>query len=345
MMQGQTVDVSPWEQTVAWVYPRIRFDPLPVIQDYSAYTSSLDQLDASYLASSEAPRFILVQPGMAVDGRNPAFEPPTTQVAIDCRYHQVAGSPVWQLLERGSDRCEQPHYLGTVSTGFGHWVGVPTALPGHAVVARFQLSLGWFFSLESLVFKPPTVYMQYDGSRLNSWRFIAATATDLHLLQAPSTLGYYRGFVPPPVTSLRFTVAGGSPTTTGVRVSFYQVPERPAPGGNGEVLPPLVTKVLRPVNGGTVKGTVPLAASATDYFGVATVDFYLSGPSFSDRPIGAGVRSLFGWLALWNTTTVANGEYTLHSVVSDSIGRTTQSSSVTVTVANPANSVSSSASG
>ncbi len=334
MMQGQTVDVSPWEQNVAWAYPRIRFDPLPVIQDYSAYTPSLDQLDANYLASADAPRFILRQPGMAADGRNPAFEPPTTQVEIDCRYHQVAGDVQWQLLERGEDRCGQLRYLETVSTGFGHWVAVPPATPGDAVIARFRLSLGWFSSLEALVFKPGSVYMQYDGSPLNSWRFITATAPDLHLLRAPSTLNYYRGFVPPPVSSLRFTVAGGYPTESGVKVSFYRLHEKSAPGGNGEVLPPLVTKMLRPANGETVKGTVLLDAKATDYFALTGVHFYLSGPSFSDRLIGQGVQSLYGWLALWNTTKLANGTYTLHSVVNDSIGRTDQSDNITVTVSN-----------
>ncbi len=63
MMRGRTVDVSPWEQTVIWAYPQIRFDPLPVIQDYTAFTSSLDRTDAEYLASSDAPQFILPRTG------------------------------------------------------------------------------------------------------------------------------------------------------------------------------------------------------------------------------------------------------------------------------------------
>ena len=69
LMQGNTVAVSPWQVSVIWARPGIRFDPLPVLQDYSAFTSSLDQLDSTFLASSRAPRYILRQPLAVIDGR------------------------------------------------------------------------------------------------------------------------------------------------------------------------------------------------------------------------------------------------------------------------------------
>jgi hypothetical protein len=219
MMRGQTVDVSPWEQTVTWAYPAIRFDPLPVIQDYSAYTPSLDQLDASYLQSPDAPRFILRQP-WAVDGRNPAYEPPDTQLAIECYYRQVAvDTALWQLLQRGADRCGPPRPLGTVATGFDHWVAVPKAPLGTAVVARFHLSQGWFTDLEAVLFKPPNVLMDHnDGQQY--WRFVTATAPDLHVLHPASTLGYSLPFAPVSVGRLRFIDGRAGDLT----VSFYEIP-------------------------------------------------------------------------------------------------------------------------
>jgi hypothetical protein len=342
LMQGQTVDVSPSEQNVAWAYPKIRFDPLPVIQDYSAYTPSLDLLDARYLASSEAPRFILRQPGLAIDGRDPAFEPPATQIAIECRYRQVAGDLSWQLLERGADRCGPPRSLGVVATGFDHWLTVPAAPAGDAIVARFQLSLGWLSSLEAVSFKPAAnVYIHYNGSRKNSWRFLPSTASDPHLLQAASTLGYYGGalghyieFTPVPMTSLRFSIAGGHPTKAGVKVRFYEVHIAPVAGGNGEVLPSSVTKVLRPANGTRVTGIVPLDASVADYLKVTRVAFYLTGASGHAILIGTGHLSTVGWRTQWNTTNMADGTYTLQSVVHDASGGSSRSKSITVTVSN-----------
>ena len=334
LMQGQTVDVSPWEQNIAWAYPKIRFDPLPVIQDYSAYTPSLDQLDVNYLASSDAPRFILRQPGQAIDGRDPTFEPPGTQLAIECRYYPVAENASWQLLERGNDRCGPLRPLDTVTTGFRHWVTVPTPTAGNAVVARFQLSLGLLYNLENVLFKPENVSIQYNGKAKNTWRFVAATAPDPHLLQAASTLGYPSRFTPIPLTSLRFSIAGGYPTSTGVTVRFYEVHVAPVTGGIGQVLPPTNTKVVLPANGTTVSGTVPLAATSGTSLKVTKVQFKLTGASGHAELIATGTLSIAGWVALWNTATVANGRYMLQSVVSYASGKSSESKSITVTVSN-----------
>ena len=162
LMRGQTVDVSPQEQSAAWAYPEVHFDPLPVIQNYSVYTSYLDQLDRSFLTTPEAPRFILRSPG-AIDGRNPAFEPPATQLAIECRYNQVMATTTWQLLERGGNRCGPMRSLGTVTTSFNHWVAVPTASPGESVVAIFHLPLGLWWTVQTILFKPPNLFMGYNG--------------------------------------------------------------------------------------------------------------------------------------------------------------------------------------
>lgn len=222
LLRGQTVDVSPQEQSAAWAYPEVLFDPLPVIQDYSAYTSSLDQLDRSYLTTPDAPRFILRNPG-AIDGRNPAFEPPATQLAIECRYRQVMATDRWQLLERGRDRCGRMRALGTVATGFNHWVAVPAAPPGASVVATFHLSLGAFWTLQSILYRPPNLFMGYneDGEY---WRFVAATAPELHVLRAASTLSYSPPFVPVTTKRLRFFIKGRSESQSGIRVTFYEIP-------------------------------------------------------------------------------------------------------------------------
>ncbi len=223
MMRGRTVDVSPWEQTVIWAYPAIHFDPLPVIQDYSAYTSSLDHLDANYLRSSDAPHFILRQP-WATDARNPSFEPPDTQLAIECSYHQVAVDPLWQLLERQTDRCGSLRPIGTVTTESNRWVVVPTAPTGDAIVARFQLYQGWFFQIRAVAFKPPNVFMENDHGQ--EWRFVAATAPDLHVLQPASTLGYSLSFLPVSVGRLRFVNGWAGDLS----VSFYEIPLARATG-------------------------------------------------------------------------------------------------------------------
>jgi len=214
LMRNHTVDISPWEQTVAWAYPRIRFDPLPVIQDYSAYTPSLDQLDVNYLASSDAPRFILRQPGQAIDGRDPAFEPPATQLAIECRYHQVSGNGSWQLLERGAtaaDRCGRSVRSQPASAVGSRYPLRPLAMPSWLVstVIGVVVQAGG----SSLQARECKCSIQRQPAKLVALRYRYRSRSPL--LQAPSTSGYYSAFSPVRLTSLRFTIERGYPRQRG----------------------------------------------------------------------------------------------------------------------------------
>ena len=50
--------------------------------------------------------------------------------------------------------------------------------------------------------------------------------------------------------------------------------------------------------------------------------------------IATGTPTIYGWLASWNTTSVANGTYTLQSVASYAGGVSGTSPGITVTVSN-----------
>jgi len=230
LMKGKTVAVSPWEDTAIWAHPRIRFDPLPVLQDYNAYTVSLDQLDVRFLRSSSAPQYILRRPLDRVDARNPAFDPPATQLAIECRYREVAADSTWQLLEHQANRCGHAQQLGTVVTGVGQWVTVPSAPPGDEIVASFDLADDFWSKLETFLYKPPNVFLFFNDAE---WRFVPATGPDLHVLRASSGLGYAPTFVPVPAARLRFSIDGESPGNSGIRISFYEIPMTAANGSAG----------------------------------------------------------------------------------------------------------------
>ena len=210
-MGGQTVDVEPYEQTVAWTYPQLKWDPLPAIQDYAAYTGSLDQLDARFVDSSKAPRFILRQPSsITIDGRIAAFDPPATQLAIQCNYRQVSANASWQLLERSHDRCGAPERMSTVSARFGEEMHVPAAAPGQMMVASFDLHLSLLWHLLDRAYKGPMILVQVNGAALGN-RFIVGTAESLHGLRPAASLGYSPPFAPPTIDSMTFVCHGGVP--------------------------------------------------------------------------------------------------------------------------------------
>jgi hypothetical protein len=96
-------------------------------------------------------------------------------------------------------------------------------------------------------------------------------------------------------------------------------------------LPPN-TLVLEPANGYHVVGHQYLAASAFAAVGLRKVEFSISGDG---RTVNArATLSFYGWLAVWNTKSVPNGMYTVHSVAYGNNGLVTVSPGVAVEVRN-----------
>ena len=114
---------------------------------------------------------------------------------------------------------------------------------------------------------------------------------------------------------------GISTTSAGVRVTVDNLP--------------LHTQVLVPPSGGTLSGsTAILDASAGGTSDVTGVQFVVTGGDLSDQVVGTATLTVDGWIAAWNTTTVANGAYTLQSVATEVGGTTATSPEIPVTVSN-----------
>jgi lysophospholipase L1-like esterase len=98
--------------------------------------------------------------------------------------------------------------------------------------------------------------------------------------------------------------------------------------------PPPTTSVLVPSGGTILSGNAVLDATAADVGGVAGVKFTLTGGSLDQTVVGTAVRTIYGYVLILNTTTVANGSYTLQSAASDTAGNTGYSPGVPVTINN-----------
>jgi hypothetical protein len=79
---------------------------------------------------------------------------------------------------------------------------------------------------------------------------------------------------------------------------------------------------------GEVSGTISITADANDNAGVAGVQFLLNGANLGAEDVNAA------YSISWNTTTVANGIYTLTAKARDAAGNSTTSTEVVVTVNN-----------
>ena len=70
--------------------------------------------------------------------------------------------------------------------------------------------------------------------------------------------------------------------------------------------------------------------------GVARVQFVLTGGTYTESVIGTATPSIYGFIYIWNTTSVPGGTYTLQSLVTDKDATTAYSAGITVTVDNTA---------
>lgn len=106
----------------------------------------------------------------------------------------------------------------------------------------------------------------------------------------------------------------------------------------GSSAPDIFISVVRPSNGATLSGGFLLdARSGMSLFGkppVVRVVFRLSGGGLRNQSICSGASGFGGWICYWNTSSVANGRYTLQSVAYDAAGMSVRSKSISLSVKN-----------
>jgi len=177
------------------------------------------------------------------------------------------------------------------------WLDAVAQSPVGVASVRFEVSGGLVSDL------------MVDGSTDTEWGWIGAWDTT----DVPN--GTYT------LQSVATDNDGTSTTSAGVTVTVDN--------------PGLHTQVLVPVSGASLTGpSAVLDASAAGTADITGVQFLVSGGSLSDDVVGTATLTLYGWIVLWDTTSVPNGAYTLESVATEAGGTTATSTGVTVTVGN-----------
>ena len=226
-LQGKTVHVDPWETSVMWAYPELRWQPLPAFQSTVASTSALDRENADVLAGPAAPERILREVPGGRDGRNPDFESPAATMAMLCNYRELATSDRWQVLGRAQPRCGAAAPAGSARVKPGAWVDVPASGAGAELVfARVRgVDASLLAPVVALLYKAPETFMETDdGSR---FRLVPETADGPLLMAASAELGLNPSFgFSRQIHRFRLTQQRtlGLPGLDGVEVDFFRVP-------------------------------------------------------------------------------------------------------------------------
>ncbi len=219
VLRSGTVHVAPWEAGVVWAYD-LDWDPLPVFQQYSAYTKRLDELNAAKLESTTAPDHILWQnttifdpnsinyPG-AIDARWPAFESPKQMVQMFCRYQALSWNEEWAVLRHGPDRCGRERPLRTVETGNGESVPLPRVRRNEALLVRVDgLAVEGIEKVRTMLLHAQNRHVIFQA---NLWNIVGDTADDGLLLRVPRWADYPG----------KFALDSGSPTIGFERIGGF----------------------------------------------------------------------------------------------------------------------------
>jgi hypothetical protein len=230
LLRGRSVAIDPWEISVAWAY-ELDWSPLPVFQNYSAYTRKLDELNAETVENPDGPEVILRQnpggPGpwgaRSNEGRLPAWDPPLQNEAITCNFVPVHTTLSWQVLGRVENRCLEPELISEGTAQAGEEIEIPQSGPNAFVVLDLSgAGIEGFEKLKSMLWKPP-VRTAVLNSGEATYRLIPGTSGDGLIVSRSKSLASSGAFEQlPELHHLRIEGVG---RTLGLK--FYRVKVKP----------------------------------------------------------------------------------------------------------------------
>jgi hypothetical protein len=233
-LDGHTVAVEPWETGAAWAY-ELDWQPQPVFQNYSAYTSGLDRLNAAAIEDPDGPERLLRDAPQAVvaefptpdlDNRFGGWDPPEQARAVLCNFVPLFSDERWQVLGRVPDRCGPERSLGTVEAAAGAAVPVPRPSPESVVYVRIGgVGVGGLERVQTFLFHAGSRHATVNGTA--RYRLVPETAGDGLLLRGAPGVAETGPFDPLP-EARTLAVDGGDDRVT---YSFYEMRVGPARAG------------------------------------------------------------------------------------------------------------------
>jgi hypothetical protein len=183
MLRGHTVDILPWDDSLAYVYG-LQWNPAPMFQTITAYTPYLDGVNARHYSSGNTPDFVLYRPE-AKDGRYPFFDEPLALMALACNYVHVGNDASFFILQRrSSDVCDHMDLLAIDEIKFGQPIQVPT-IAQTPVIACVYLENSWLGMISTFLYQVPKVMinLEFNNGLSQNYTLVVATASDGLLLR------------------------------------------------------------------------------------------------------------------------------------------------------------------
>ena len=188
------VHIEPTETSIAWIFPEVRWKPLPVFQSYSAYSGALDDVNARAYKGGRGTDVVLYRGGFRVDDRLARFESPAAQVAFVCNFRPRVLTDAWQVFVRrpdGSGCSPTAENIAELRVRMGQKVTLPTLPDDAIVVASFSgLEPSLTQRIRALALRAPKLWFEVAKPEPDEppHRFVIGTARQEHLVSLPRCL-------------------------------------------------------------------------------------------------------------------------------------------------------------
>ncbi len=268
-----------------------------------------------------------------------AFDPANPGVALPLVYYPEAhqtlgayGTPAPNPIFNGTTRItgvvvpdNMPVALFFGSTGIGPWCygtgadcGDPTDASKGDHAAPYRTFV-WAYALADLV-------DVREGAK-NPWDIRPYATWPLGMLD-----GAWNGFgtggaAYDPSTQRIYLHQVGAEDGVNPLIHVFKLADASGSSPSGDGIAPVVS-LTSPSNGSSLSGSVQLAATGSDNVGVASVSFLING-----QPFGPADR-IAPYTAVWDTSSVADGVYTIQAEGRDVSGNFSLSQVVSVVVKN-----------
>jgi hypothetical protein len=187
-----TVDVLPWEITYCPAN-NLNWNPNPVLQLYSAYTSFLDRWSSIHYSGENAPSFLVVE-FTDIDDRHLILDAPATWQTILQNYKPVENDSKRGrlLLEKEQSRLSNVSLtmLKEDSVKTGEWIIVPPSNRLLFAETEFKLHLVGEITKAFFRIDPVFIELVYDSGKSFTFRIIPNTARNGLLVNYLPTNSY-----------------------------------------------------------------------------------------------------------------------------------------------------------
>jgi len=239
-VRGHTVEAVPYSIDLIRA-AGLDWRPRPVVQTYSAYTPSLDSLNASHVAGPRAASRVLLEEGR-VDSRHILLDDARSMRALVDHYDPVdVAGPVVVLARRAAPRFGQVVDLTSSTAAWGELTPVPAAPKGSRRIASIRVRLSPWGRLRKLLFRTTPVFVEqwFASGRVDTARILPRNLADGALfygvprgLAELARLFEPAGEEPDRLISMRLFTPGGREFDPQIQIEWKAVRERDVPSGS-----------------------------------------------------------------------------------------------------------------